>query len=84
MLIGPPQYYHPNINTYDFYEMGPVSGVRKARLSNVDEWQPDNVCVVISLADSKSGTFNNSGNYIFDLYASVKDIIKPDNSKVTQ
>jgi len=83
-IIGQSQLYHPNMNTYHFYEMGPVSGKRMAKLSNVDEWQPDNVCTFVSLSDSKSGTFNNGWNYMFDLYASVKEIIKQDNSTVSQ
>ena len=84
MVIGLPKLYHPNISTYDFYEMGPVTGVRKARLANSDEYQPDNVCTIITSSDAKSGTFYNGWNYIYDLYGSTKAIIKADDSKVTQ
>ena len=84
MIIGLPQLYHPNINTYNFYEMGPVSGIRRAKLTNTYERQLDNACQIISLSDSKSGTFYNGWNYVFDLYASPRDIIKQDNSTVTQ
>ncbi|MGA3013334.1 MAG: hypothetical protein ABSD71_04790 [Bacteroidales bacterium] len=69
MLIGQQQLYHKGTNVYNFYEAGPVTGVRKAQLTDEEErGLPDDVCIVISLSDSKSGTFNNGGNYVFNLY----------------
>ena len=69
MLIGQPQFYHKGKNTYNFYERGPVTGVRMAQLTDEEEGVlPDDVCIVISLSDSKSGTFNNGGNYAFNLF----------------
>jgi hypothetical protein len=84
VTIGPPQLYHSDMNTYYFYELGPVTGVRKAKLTNVEGYQPDDVCYQISSTDAKSGTFLNGWNYPFDLYGSVKEIIKPGNSQENQ
>ena len=82
--IGQPKLYNPSQNSYHFYEMGPVSGIRMARLVNIEERFSDNVCVLVSLKDSKSGTFNNGWRYVFNLYGSVKDIINQNNSNETQ
>lgn len=84
MLIGQPQFYHQGINTYHFYETGPVTGKRVAQLLNTDEGLPDDVCLLVSLWDSKTGTFYNGGNYKFDLYGSSKDQVAPYNSTVNQ
>jgi len=84
VLIGLPQLYHQNINTYDFYEIGPVSGIRKATITTSQSQFDNNACYAVSLSDSKSGTFYNGGNYVFDLYGSVRNIVKQDNSTVTQ
>jgi hypothetical protein len=80
LVIGQQQLYHPNMNVYDFYEMGPVSGVRRAMLVNADGYQPDDFCQVISCNDAKSGTFLNGWDYKYDLYGSTRDIIKPNNT----
>ena len=84
LVIGQPLQYHPNMDVYDFYEMGPVSGVRRARLANADNYQPDDFCVTISCNDAKSGNFLNGSEYIYDLYGSSRQIIKQDNSGKTQ
>lgn len=84
LLIGEPQQYQPNMNIYNFYEMGPVTGVRMARLANADNYQPDDFCIMISSNDAKSGTFLNGWDYIYDLYGSAKNIIKQDYSGKTQ
>ena len=83
-MIGLPQLYHPDKNTYYFYEEGPVTGVRVAHLINTAVDQPGDVCFDVSLWNSKVGTFYNGMNYIFDLYYSAIDIMKQDDSKVTQ
>jgi hypothetical protein len=76
MLIGQPQLYIKGINTYHFYEKGPVSGIRIATLSNTGKSQTDDVCFAITLSDSESGTFNNGVTYVFNLYGS--GVITPD------
>jgi len=81
MLIGLPQIYQKGMNTYHFYESGPVTGNRVAQLLNMDEGLPDDVCILISLSNSQSGTFNNGETYTFNLYGSVKDISVPFNSE---
>jgi hypothetical protein len=84
ILIGQPQLYHNGLNTYNFYEAGPVTGKRMAQLLNTDEGLPENVCILVSLWDSKTGTFYRGGNYKFDLYGSSRDQVAPDNSTVNQ
>lgn len=80
MLIGQPKLYHKGTNIYNFYEIGPVTGVRMAQLTDMEEGGlPDDVCIVIALSDSKSGTFNNGGNYIFNLYGSRIPQIVPND-----
>lgn len=80
MLIGLPQLYHKGMNIYNFYEVGPVMGKRVAQLLNTDEGLPDDVCILISLSDSQSGTFNDGETYTFNLFGSVKDISVPFNT----
>jgi hypothetical protein len=80
MLIGLPQLYHKGMNIYNFYEVGPVMGKRVAQLLNTDEGLPDDVCILISLSDSQSGTFNDGETYAFNLFGSVKDISVPFNT----
>ena len=82
--IGPPKLYQQGINTYYFSEIGPVTGVRTARLFDGSKDQSDDVCYAVSLSDLKTGTFYSGQNYIFDLYGSARDIIKQDNSSVNQ
>jgi hypothetical protein len=68
MLIGQPQLYHKGTNIYNFYEAGPVTGLRMAQLTDEEEGgSPYDVCIIISLSDSKSGTFYNGVNYPFNL-----------------
>ena len=77
MLIGQPQLYNKGTNIYNFYETGPVTGVRIANLTDEEEGgAPYDVCIIIALSDSKSGTFYNGQNYIFNLYGSrIQQII---------
>ncbi|MCX6247005.1 MAG: hypothetical protein NTW10_04675 [Bacteroidetes bacterium] len=65
--VGLPQLYQHGINTYNFYEMGPVAGTRIARLTNSSDDNPNDVCTIVSMVDSKTGIFNNGGNYQFNL-----------------
>jgi hypothetical protein len=65
--IGLPQLYQHGVNTYNFYEMGPVAGTRTASLTNSSDDTPDDVCMVVSMVDSKTGIFNNGGTYQFNL-----------------
>jgi hypothetical protein len=74
MMIGQPQLYRKGTNTYHFYEAGPVSGRRVAGLTDEDEGLPHDVCIIISLTDSKSGTFYGGGTYIFGLFDSPENI----------
>jgi hypothetical protein len=67
-VIGLPQLYVKGKNIYNFYEVGPVTGMRIARLSNADTDSQNDVCFVVSMTDSKTGTFNPGGNYYFNLY----------------
>ena len=83
-IIGIPQLYQHDMNTYTFYEIGPVSGVRIAHLINSPEDLPGDACYNVQVWDSKTGTFNNDMTYIFNLYSSVRNIIRQDNSTVTQ
>jgi len=73
-FIGQPQIYIQGKNTYHFYEMGPASGMRVAELTDAEVDKPKDVCYVISITDTKSGTFFNGGNYMFDLYGTGKNI----------
>jgi hypothetical protein len=82
-VIGQPQLYHYGTNTYHFYETGPVSGTRVAIMMDAEVDQFD-VCYAISLTHSESGTFNNGTTYIFNLFASAKDIFTLDNSAVKE
>jgi hypothetical protein len=67
-VIGLPQLYVKGKNIYNFYEVGPVTGMRIARLSNADADSHNDVCFVVSMTDSKTGTFNPGGNYYYNLY----------------
>ena len=81
-IIGQPKPYVHGVNTYNFYETGPVNGVRKAILMNSPIDKPNDVCMAVSATDSKSGTFNNGNVYMFNIYGSARNIIDKDNSTV--
>ena len=83
-VIVQPQLYHNGINTYHFYEMGPVSGTRIAELVNGEVDQHIDVCYLISLTNLKAGTFNNGQTYVFDLSGSAKEILPKDNVAVKE
>jgi hypothetical protein len=83
-IIGMPQVYHSYQNTYYFYETGPVYGTRMAILTNVTDSYQNNVCIMVNLRDSKSGMFNSGSTYIYDLWASQRDRISPDNPTTTR
>jgi Phr family secreted Rap phosphatase inhibitor len=79
-LIGQPRIYIPGENTYYFFERGPVKGTRMAKLTNMSGWMPDDVCIDISLSDSKTGVFNNGVDYKFNLFVQLKDNSDPANT----
>jgi hypothetical protein len=81
-MVGLPQAYQSKVNTYYFYEMGPVYGTRTAILINAPH--QDISCALVNLWSSKSGWFDGNSTYTFDLWASVKDTQSPDNSTVTE
>ena len=81
-VIQQPMLYQQGINTYYFTEVGPVHGTRVAHLLNLSSDQPGNVCITISVSDTKSGVFYDGSNYIFDVFGSTKDIFKQDNSRI--
>ena len=83
-VIDQPMPYQQGINTYYFSEAGPVNGVRIARLINLSTDQAGDVCFPVSVSDTKSGTFYDGVNYIFDVFGSTKDIFKQENSRVRQ
>ena len=74
MVIGLSQLYQGDKNTYDFYEMGPVTGIRKAIVVNAGGGTKDDVCMLISLWASKVGTFTNGETYGFNIYESPRDV----------
>ena len=83
-IVGLPQAYNSNNKTYSFYEMGPVYGTRNAILINAPLTHKERACILVNLQDSKAGWFNPGGVYTYDLWASSKDIINPDNSTVKE
>jgi hypothetical protein len=84
MLTGQFQFYQVGINTYNFYEIGPVSGTRRATLINAGEGLTNDVCWDISLWGSRTGTFLTGEIYTFDLFESAKDRIEPGPPVATQ
>jgi hypothetical protein len=80
MIIGQPRLYIRGENTYYFLEQGPVSGTRVAKLTNMLGEQPADVCIDISLSDSKTGVFNNGETYKFNLFVPLKDNNNPATS----
>jgi hypothetical protein len=74
MVIGLSQFYQADKNIYDFYEVGPVTGIRKAIVINTGSGTKEDVCMVISLWASKVGTFNNGETYGFNIYESPRDV----------
>ncbi|HZY26432.1 MAG TPA: hypothetical protein VFE71_11435 [Bacteroidales bacterium] len=67
MVIGQPQMYQLGMNTYHFYEMGPVNGTRKAIITNEAGDHNSIPCYLISWGQTKTGIFRNGENYIFVL-----------------
>ena len=76
-IIGSPQVYINGVNTYNFYETGPVSGTRIATMTNASvPGGQEQVCQNIYMMSSKSGNFQNGSTYPFDLYET--SLIGPD------
>ncbi len=65
--IGQPQLYQQGINTYYFSEPGPVTGVRIAHLILGNNGKQDDVCLNVSMSNSKTGIFYGGHKYVFDL-----------------
>ena len=84
MIIGISQLYQADKNIYDFYEVGPVTGIRKAIVVNAGGGTKEDVCMLISLWASKVGTFSNGETYGFNIYESPRDVNVPGVPPVTQ
>ena len=77
-LVTPVQGYNAGTNTYIFYEKGPVTGVRVARLlmsNNTMHFSCDPEFEVYP--DFKTGTFAIGQTVTFDLYPSTTQPPKP-------
>jgi hypothetical protein len=84
MIIGLSQLYQADKTSYDFYEVGPVTGTRKAIVVNAGGGTKEDVCMLISLWASKAGTFMNGETYGFNIYESPRDVNVSGVPTVTQ
>jgi hypothetical protein len=78
MVIGQPQLYMAGVYTYYFYELGPVTGIRKAIISNEIGNRNIEPCISLNWWQTRSSTFKNGENYIFNL--SAPSLIQPGNT----
>ena len=71
-VIAPVQSYLAEVEGYNFYEAGPVTGVRIARLANFNTGTLF-ICdqVVFAAPDVKWGIFKTGQTYTFNLYPSI-------------
>jgi hypothetical protein len=67
-IVGQPLLYVHGVNTYYFFEPGPVTGTRVVIMSNIQTGGKENVCMNISVKGTRTGTFYNSVTYTIDLY----------------
>lgn len=81
-ILGSPQAYHIKVNTYYFYEMGPVYSTRTAILINAPGGHQQ-ACTLVDLRNSQTGWFVGNSTYNFDLWATAREIQSPDNSTVS-
>jgi hypothetical protein len=65
-LVAPVQAVRPGLSTYTFNENGPVKGTRIARMI-YDPISPSSLPFYCA-PDSKTGSFQNGGTYLFNLY----------------
>jgi hypothetical protein len=67
--ISTSQRFIPGVNTYTFYEAGPVTGVRMAKLV-ISPRMGHYICLpeIWTAPDIKIGTFENGETYIYNLY----------------
>ena len=71
LIIGQSQPFHTGVNTYYFYELGPVNGIRQAFITNTGGSDRNiEPCLTVNWWDTKTGTFRNSQNYTFNLWSS--------------
>jgi hypothetical protein len=83
-VIGTTQVYHSDQNTYNFYESGVQYGARAALLSNMNGNITDNICIVVDVRNSKTGTFIPGSTYGYDLWVDKKAEIDPRNNTNSQ
>ncbi|MCX6245040.1 MAG: hypothetical protein NTU98_10085 [Bacteroidetes bacterium] len=65
-LVAPVQVVRPGLSTYTFNEIGPFKGTRIARMI-YDPISPSSLPFYCA-PDSKTGSFQNGGTYLFNLY----------------
>lgn len=72
-LVAPSQTYIPGLNAYTFYERGPRTGTRIARLAMIPQSKGLSCIPYIYCApDIKSGTFLNGRTYTYNLYPKMR------------
>jgi hypothetical protein len=71
VAIGQSQIYYPGMNTYYFYELGPVHEIRKAIITNQSTNGTDHSipCFLISWVQTRTPGFLNAQTYTFFLSA---------------
>lgn len=71
-VIAPVQSYLPETEGYNFFEAGPVTGIRIARLTTLDNTTITFCDQVVSASpDVKFGNFRNGQTYTFKLYVTT-------------
>ena len=77
-LVAPAQVYNTTTDTYIFYEKGPVTGTRVARMVMSNSTMQLNCVPEFSpYPDFKTGTFANGQTVTFDLYLNSNVPPKP-------
>jgi hypothetical protein len=73
-LVAPAQFFLPGTDMYNFYEPGPVNGLRIARLVMVSRDGQHYICPneLYTRPDFKFGYFDNGRSYLFNLYPTIQ------------
>jgi hypothetical protein len=62
--VAPPQNFKPGVNVYNFYEFGPVTGVRVSHFVTDTRIQIP-ICKTVNAVDAMYGTFMPGNSYTF-------------------
>lgn len=81
-LVGGYIPFRPYINSYDFYEAGPVTGTRVAHVMVVP-FGIDNVCIMAPPPLARYATYSNGQTYTFRMLYGIRPLpaIEPQQQK---